>query len=138
VPAINEGSKWLQKRYAQTAEFRRMARKAWTNAGSPERRAMNSKTHQGKTHSESTRRKVAAVNRRRIWTTAMRRMLSDKAKRQWTQPPFADRRWSSEEIDFVKRLPCKEAAERTGRTVKAVQNKRQRLRLSTAQSQRAK
>jgi hypothetical protein len=39
VPAMNEGSIRLWKMYAQTPEFRRKARKARANAGSPERRA---------------------------------------------------------------------------------------------------
>jgi hypothetical protein len=91
VPAINDGSKWLQRRYAQTPMFRRKAQRAWANAGSPERRAKNAHAHRGKLHSKATRRKIAAANRRRVVTDESRRRRSEAAKRSGVWPPAAGR-----------------------------------------------
>ncbi len=127
VPAINEGSKWLQRRYARTPEFQRNARKAWANAGTPERRAIAGKARLGRRHSAAARQKIAAANRRRVVTEESRRRRSEAAKRCGAWPPAAGRAWSAAEDELVRTLPPEHVVEQTGRTVQAVWFRRRTL-----------
>jgi hypothetical protein len=127
VPAFNEGSSWLWKRYSQTPAFRRMSRKAWANAGTPERRAKVAASRLGKKHPDNVRRKIAAANRQRVVTLETRRKLSAITKRLWAEGLFNLRRWTAAEIALLNELTDREVASRTGRTVKAVREKRRML-----------
>jgi hypothetical protein len=60
VPAINKCSLWLLNRYAQTPAFRRKARKAWANAGSPE---MPGKGRGVSTRQEASGHQLSSKNR---------------------------------------------------------------------------
>jgi hypothetical protein len=66
--------------------------------------------HRGIRHSEETRRKMSEAHRRR-----------------GTRPPKAGRPWTDEEDDLVRTLPAKEVAGRTGRTLRAVYDRRRGL-----------
>lgn len=131
VSDFNEGTMRLHRRYAQTPEFRRKAEKAWANAGSPERRAINSKAQQGRVHSKATCRKIAAANRRRVTTDDSRRRRSEAAKRCGAWPPAAGRPWTADEIAVLKTFPRLDAATRTGRSIQSVDAKRRQLGLSS-------
>jgi hypothetical protein len=124
VPVHNLGTKRLRTRYAQTPGFRRMARKAWANAGSPERRAMARTGMLGKTHPQNVRRKIGEAQLGRIQSAATRRKISEVLKRNGTW-----RRWTAEEDAIVKASSNQDAAERTGRTLTAVYHRRKLLSL---------
>ena len=130
VPMFNEGSIRLWMANAHTPTFRRMARKAWANAGTLERRAKVSAANLGRKHSASTRRKIGAAGRGRIKSPETRRKLSEAARKRGTRPPKAGRPWTAEENALARQLKCGEVAERTGRTLKAVYHQRQLLGLS--------
>jgi NUMOD3 motif len=66
----------------------------------------------GKPHSEEARRKMSEAQRRR-----------------GTRPPKAGKPWTEDEDEAVRTLPGAEAAEATGRTLKAVWDRRRELEL---------
>ena len=130
VPMGNEGTVCLWKAFAQTPTFRRMTRKAWANAGSPERRAKVGAALIGRKHPASVRRKIGAASRGRIMSPEARRKLSEAHKKRGSRPPKAGRPWTAEENALARQLTCREVAERTGRTSKAVYPQRKLLGLT--------
>jgi hypothetical protein len=118
VPVHNDGTTRLRKRFAETPTFRRMARKAWENAG----RREPTRGMLGKTHSKSTRRKISRSLLGRIQSAASRRKRSQTLRRNGTW-----RHWTAEETALLSELPAHEVAERTGRTVTAIRHRRRKL-----------
>jgi hypothetical protein len=73
------------------------------------------KAHLGKQHSEETRRKMSEAHRRRGSGGA-----------------DTGRLWTEEEDELVRTLTPQEAAQRTGRPIKAIWSRRQKLRVNPA------
>ena len=124
VPDFNEATIRLHRRNGQTPAFiRKVLRKAWANAGSPERRETNRRSHLGRFHTKASKQKIAVAHRGRSNSLAARRKVSEALKRNGTW-----RRWTQREGDVVLRYSTPEAAELTGRTIKAVFWRRNLLR----------
>ncbi len=109
IPMYTLGTELLRKQFAQTPAFCRMLRKAWANAGSPERR-------------ESNRKGLLAMYRMKrthgTWPPTAGRLPQADA-------PF--RRWTAKELAMLTRLPVQEIAQRTGRTRQAIYQRRRKL-----------
>jgi len=58
-----------------------------------------------------------------------RRKLSAAHRRRGTRPPKAGRPWTAAEDELVRSLPPPEAAEKTGRPLSAVYDRRRKLKL---------
>jgi hypothetical protein len=58
-----------------------------------------------------------------------RRTMSEAQRRRGARPPKAGRSWTEAEDALVVRLPASQAAERTGRTLRAVYDRRRELQL---------
>ncbi len=67
---------------------------------------------------------LAEANRGRPLSEERRRKMSEAHKRRWTRPPAAGRPWNVEEDELLRNLPARDVAERTGRTLTAVYNRR--------------
>jgi hypothetical protein len=118
VPAHNDGTTRLRKRFAETPTFRRMARKAWENAD----RREPTRGMLGKSHSKSTRRKISQAMLGRVQSAASRRKRSQSLRRNGTR-----RHWTAEETALLAELSAREVAERTGRTLSAIRHRRRKL-----------
>jgi hypothetical protein len=123
VTSHNEGTLRLRVRYSQTPAFRRGVKKAWAEAGTPERRAIMREVRLGWKLSKSTRRAISAALTGRKRTAEQCRRIGLAAKRRGQVPPWVVRPWTAEEVNLLKLLPREEVAERTGRSLKAVGQK---------------
>jgi len=130
VPINNEGTRLLRVCYADTPTFRRITREAKRRSLRPEARAKNAAAHRGVKRPAGVVRKMAEALRGRARTAAHRRNLSESLRRSFARSPWMDNAWTESEDEFVKSLPVKDAAARTGRTVKAIYHRRNLLGLS--------
>ncbi len=60
---------------------------------------------------------------------AARKRLSQAHRKRGTRPPWLNPAWTAEEDEAVRTLPAKEAAQKTGRSIGAVYNRRSVLRV---------
>jgi hypothetical protein len=56
--------------------------------------------------------------------------MNEALRRRWRRPPFSEQLWRAAEDDLVRALPPAEAARRTGRSLKAVYQRRRVLGLA--------
>ncbi len=127
VRAMNEGTRRLRARYADTPEFRRAARKAWANASTPARRAKSSISHLGKSHSPLTRQKLRNLNLGRQHSAKSRRKMSASHKNRRSPGSAWGQLWTEQELELLRTLTTEEVAKRTGRTIVAVRCRKRLL-----------
>ena len=127
VPAHNEGTKQLRINYADTSAHRRAWRKAIENSRRPEARAKLSAAQLGKKRPPSVGGAIAAALRGRPKSTEHCHNMSLAKKRAGIRPPWVGRPWTERENAIVRVVTVKEAAKRTGRTVRAVYHQRNLL-----------
>ncbi len=120
VRATNEGTRRLRASYADTPEFRRLARKAWANAGTPDRRAKSSASHLGKSHTLPTRRKLRKLRLGKRHSAEGRQKMSASHKNGRSPRSVWGRPWAERELELLRTLTTEEVAKRTGRTIVAV------------------
>jgi hypothetical protein len=134
VQQNNAGTLLLRQGYGEEEWFAKAQRKAWSKARDPVRRAKIAAARRGKPR---PRYVVFAMSERmsgRKLSAATRQRMSEAHKARGTRPPKAGRPWEPWEDELARKLPVKEAAGRTGRTLSAVQNRRQALRLPDGRS----
>jgi hypothetical protein len=92
----------------------------------PDRRAKIAAARRGKPRPPHVVAAMVAGRTGKPHTEEIRRKMSE-AHRRGTRPPKAGRAWTPEEDELARTLPTKEAADRTGRTVVAVEDRRRVL-----------
>lgn len=102
-------------------------KKAWAKARDPVRRAKIAASRLGKKRPVYV---VAAMRRAlkgRRHSAETRRRMSEAHRRRGTRPPMAGPAWTAREEALLYRLPPREVARRTGRSLAAVYVRRSRL-----------
>jgi hypothetical protein len=127
VPIHNEGTLRLRIKYAETPAHNRAWRKAIENSRRPEALAKNAEARRGQKRQPTVGRKIAEALHGRPKCAEHCRNMSLAKKRAGTRPPWVGRPWTERENAIVRASPVKEAAKRTGRTVKAVYHQRKLL-----------
>jgi hypothetical protein len=126
VPQVNEGTARLYREYAPERLTEDVRKRALAAANGPEANAKKAAFRLGKPAHPRARAALA-----RYWgrspSPETRQKMSEAHRRRGTRPPKAGRPWSREEEQLLGRLPDREVAARTGRTVHAVRGQRQRL-----------
>jgi hypothetical protein len=134
VGQYNEGTRRLKSEvHAPLLDAAREA--SLPTLGSPERRAKIAASMKGKPrppHVVEAVRQAHAGNKASAETRAR---MSQAQRARGTRPPKAGRPWTAEEDECVRELPPAEAAARTGRTPKAVHDRRRKLGLTLSVSQ---
>jgi len=134
VQQNNAGTLLLRQGYGEEEWFAKMQRKGWSKARDPVRRAKIAASKRGKPRPP----KVIEGMRRRMLgkrlSAETRRRMSATHKARGTRPPKAGRPWEPWEDDLVRTLMVKDAAKRTGRTKRAVEQRRRTLGLPDGRS----
>jgi hypothetical protein len=129
VPPVNHGTLRLKREYFSEPWAKRAQRKAWSKARDPIRREKIAAARRGKPRPPHVREALAEANRGRKIPEGTRRKMSATHKRRGTRPPWIGPAWTAAEDSLLGKLPDKEVADFTGRTVVAVWTRRQRLRI---------
>ena len=128
VSGFTAGTQQRQQEINQLPAVKAGRLKAWAKARDPERRRKIAEARKGKPRSPEV---VAAMSRRmkgsRL-TESTRAKMSEAHLKRGTRPPAAGPAWSAEDDELIRTLPPKAAAERTGRTLVAVYQRRNMLR----------
>jgi len=98
-------------------------------APDPDRRAKIAEAKRGKPRPAHVREAMRQASIGRKPSDEARRKMSAAQRKRGARPPKAGRAWTAEE-DALRHLPASEVARRTGRTVHAVYDRRQVLRLT--------
>ena len=129
VPRMTEGASLRQQEVEQLPAVKAGRRKAWAKACDPERRRKIAETKKGKPRSPKV---VAEMSRRMVGKRlpeSTKSKMSETHRKRGTRPPWLNAAWTAEEDELVRTLPAKAAAERTGRTLAAVYQRRNILKL---------
>jgi hypothetical protein len=133
VPRANEGTHRLHHDVALEPGVAAGREKAHAKSREPgadtTRRQKIAAARQGKPRRDGMMEALAEANRGRALDEETRRKMSEAHRRRGTWPPAAGRSWTAEEDELVRNLPAKEVAERTGRTLAAVYERRIDLRM---------
>jgi hypothetical protein len=133
VPRVTDGTSRLYHEHAlepAVAAGREKARALSRDATlDAPRRAKIAAAKRGKPRPRHVIEALAAANRDRPLSEAHRRKLSEAHRRRGTRPPKAGRPWTAAEDEVLRTLPPPEAAEKTGRPLSAVYDRRRKLKL---------
>lgn len=124
VPRMTEGASIRQQEVEQLPAVKAGRRKAWANARDPERRRKIAEARTGKRRPLGLMAALHKRNRGRRTPDSSRAKISDAHRRLGTRPPWLNPPWSALDDELVRTLPAKAAAERTGRTLSAIYNRR--------------
>jgi hypothetical protein len=129
VPHLNAGN---QKRIAEIQQLPAVKagrRKAWAKARDPERRRKIAQAKKGQARPADV---VAGMRDRMLGSKlsqSTRAKMSEAHRKRGTRPPWLDEAWSAAEETLVRTLPAAEVAKRTGRSLSAVYNRRNILKV---------
>jgi hypothetical protein len=126
VGPTNEGMSRLRHDYFEEPWALAARDKAHAKARDPGRRAKIAAAKRGKSRPAHVGAAMAAAHRGTRHSAARRNMSAAQRRRE-ARPLKAGRPWSEEEDGLVRTLPVKEVAERTGRTLGAVYDRRRAL-----------
>jgi hypothetical protein len=127
VPMHNEGTLRLRVKYADEPAFQRAGRKGLKQARRPDALAKNAAARRGQRRQPCVGQKIAAALRGRPKSAEHCEAMSLAKKRSCFMPAWVVHPWTEQENAIVRALPVKEAAQRIGRTVKAVYHRRNLL-----------
>jgi hypothetical protein len=132
VGATTEGTSRLLSDYTREPWAVRARRKGIAKAGDPQRRAKMAAAKRGKPRPVHVVEAVVRAPKGKPLSAETRRKMSAAHKARGTLVP-GTRLWTAEEDELVRTLPRGEAARRTGRTLKAVTDRRRLLGLPDGQ-----
>ena len=135
VPQSNPGTHRLYAANALSPLGDR-ARAAGAKAWGPKRRQRISAALRGRKRPAASVAKMRATLTGRKLSAKHRRHLSESIRRRKIIPPAAGVPWSAKEEALLRRLPAREVAERTGRTLPAVYSRRAKLGLNQGRTER--
>jgi hypothetical protein len=124
-----EGTRRLKREYAQEEPIVAALKKAQSKAKDPARRAKIAAARRGKPR---PRHVIEAMRRGRLGkpqSDETRKKISEANLKRGAWPPAAGRPWTAEEDRMVRELPAADAAQMTGRTLKAVYSRRSDLKV---------
>ncbi len=124
VPRANEGTHRLHHDTALTPGVAAGRKKARQKTNDPGRREKIAAAKRGKPRPARVPEALRRANRGRRLPEETRQKMSEAQRRRGTRPSAAGRPWTVEEDELLRSLPAREAAERTGRTLTAVYNRR--------------
>ena len=123
-----KGTSRLRSAYCGEPWFTAGREKPVAKAGDPDRRAKIAAARRGKPRPWHVMEPAHEARRGPRHTEETRRKMSEAHRRRGTRPPKAARPWTPEEDELVRTLPAVYAAQRIGRTLKAVYSRRAELR----------
>jgi hypothetical protein len=127
VGAVTEGTSRLKRERALEPDIAAARARGQAKAGDPGRRAKIAAARRGKPR---PRHVIEAMRKGRTGkpqTEETRRKIGEAVRRLGIRPPKAGRPWTPQEDKLARTLPAKEAARRTGRTVRVVRDRRRVL-----------
>jgi hypothetical protein len=127
VPLATEGTSRLHRDIADEVFTEEVRARAVAAANTPEANAKKSTAKRGKPRPAHLMEALARFNRGRKLPEATRRKMSQAHKRRGTRPPWLNDPWPPEHDALLGTLPDAEVAERTGRTLQAVGDRRRTL-----------
>lgn len=113
-------------------------KKALAKARDPVRRAKIATARRGKPRPAHVREALLKANLGKKQTEETRRKRSEAFRRLGIRPPKAGRPWTAREDALLRKLPAKEVAQRTGRTLKAVYFRRWQVGVTSNRGQAPK
>jgi hypothetical protein len=126
IGPLTEGTSWLYREYTKEPWAVEARAKAHAKARDPERCRKIAEAKRGKPR---PRHVIEAMRQARLGmrhTEESRRRMSEAQRRRGALVPGTIV-WTAEEDELLKTLPAEEVARRTGRTLKAIYTRRQRL-----------
>jgi Ni/Co efflux regulator RcnB len=127
VGSSNAGIRALRSDIFRHEPWAKLTRqKAWAKARDPVRREKIAAAKRGVVR-PAVMAKVRKSNIGRTLNDETRRKMSEAHRRRGTRPPKAGRSWSDHEDAMLRSLPAGDVARRTGRTLRAVYNRRSKL-----------
>jgi hypothetical protein len=127
VPLTTEGTRRLHRDIAGEVFTEEVRARAVAAANTPEANAKKSAAKLGKPRPAHVMEALARANRGRQLPEQTRRKMSQAHKRRGTRPPWLNDPWPAEHDALLGTLPDAEVAERTGRTLQAVGDRRRAL-----------
>ena len=124
VPRMTDGANLRQQEVGQMPAVKAGLRRSWAKARDPERRRKIAEARTGKPRPAEL---VAAMRHRMLGnrvSESTRAKMSDTHRKRGTRPPWLNVEWSPQDDELVRTLSAKAAAERTGRTLVAVYQRR--------------
>src|SRR5262249_35348650 len=128
VPAVNEGTRRLHREWMPERLDEEDRQRAVEAANTPE---ANAKKAAAVTGRQPSPKQLAALasGRKRTRTPKARRKRSASHKARGTIPPAAGVPWTAAEDALLGTMPDEDVAKKTGRTLCAVEARRQLLRI---------
>ena len=109
VQPVTKGTHRLKSLHSQSPATKRALRKAWAKARDPVRRAKIAAARRGKKRPRHVVEAIIAAHLGSRHTKATRRKMSLAHKRQWTEGPLAERRWTRRQDELVRNLPARKS-----------------------------
>jgi hypothetical protein len=136
VGPTTEGTSRLRSDYTREPWAEAARAKGQAKNTDPARRAKLSAAKRGKARPAHVTEALRAARLGEPLPAETRRKMSAAHKRRGTRPPKAGSPWTPEEDELVRTLPPVEVAERTGRSLAAVYDRRRVLRLPDGRAER--
>jgi hypothetical protein len=136
VGPTNEGTHRLRSDYTREPWAEAARAKGQAKNADPARRAKLAAAKRGKPRPAHVVEAIVRANQARKVSAETRRKMSEAHRRRGTRPPKAGPAWTSEEDELVRTLPPAEVAQRTGRSLGAVYDRRRTLRLPDGRRER--
>lgn len=129
VRGVNRGGMIRKREVARLPAVVRGREKAWSVAGAPERRAKIANAKRGVKRSPETVVKMREGRLGVKLSPALRQKLSQVHKARRTRPPWLNPAWTAAEDELVRTVPAAEVVKQTGRSLTAVYNRRNQLKV---------
>jgi len=129
VPRMTDGASNRQQEIEQLPAVKAGRRKAWAKALDPERRRKIAEARTGKRRPAGLMAALHKRTRGRQLSDRARTKMSESHRKRGTRPPLAGPPWSAQEDEVVRTLPAVAAAARTGRSLVAVYQRRNVLKV---------
>ena len=135
VSPNNKGTFQIRSAYSQEDWAVEARKKAVKKARDPQRRERIATSKRGKKRPPEVAKKMRTAFAGRKHSEQTRQQMSEAQKKRGTRPPWLNKPWEPwEDALFEKPLTQKEIAEKTGRTIPAIQGRRKTLGLPDART----
>lgn len=124
VPVLNPGSRQNRRAVILGRKGPKIRAAAALTFNDPERNEKIRAKATGRRYTAKTKAKMRARMLGVKLSDATRRKMSESAKRLGTRPPKSAPSWSAADDELCRTMPPAEVAARTGRTIKAVYDRR--------------
>jgi Ni/Co efflux regulator RcnB len=129
VLATNEGTSAVRSELITPAKKKRFVEAVRPTLRSPKRRAKIAAARGGKPRPKHVIEVLRKTHLGQKLSDEQRRKMSEAHKRRGTRPPAAGVPWTAKEDQLLRKLPARDVAKRTGRTLTAVYARRNLLKV---------